>query len=56
MNRIDYNRPPLAVFAAYIRPHRRAFALDMTLSVLAAAVDLFFPYATRGAMNRLLPT
>ncbi|MER2151738.1 MAG: ABC transporter ATP-binding protein, partial [Candidatus Limivicinus sp.] len=56
MNRIDYNRPALAVFADYIRPHRKAFILDMTLSVLAAAVDLIFPYATRGAMNSLLPT
>ena len=52
---IDYDRPPLSVFAAYIRPHRGAFILDMTLSVLAAAVDLIFPYATRGAINRLLP-
>ena len=56
MNRnIDFNRPKLAVFASYIYPHRGAFALDMSLSLAVALVDLAFPYVTRHTMNTLLP-
>ena len=55
MTSIDYSKSGLSVFASYIRPHRRAFALDMLLSILVAAVDLAFPYVTRRAMNTLLP-
>ena len=53
--RIDYSKSKLSIFAAYIRPHRRAFALDMGLSLAVAVVDLVFPYVTRQTMNRLLP-
>ena len=52
---MDYNKNKLKIFWAYIYPHRGAFALDMGLSLAVAAVDLIFPYVTRGAMNRLLP-
>ncbi|MCR5090040.1 MAG: ABC transporter ATP-binding protein/permease [Oscillospiraceae bacterium] len=55
MRTVDYSKSKLAVFAAYIRPHRGAFALDMALSLAVALVDLAFPYVTRGSMNRLLP-
>ena len=56
MNRaIDYERSKLSVFAAYIRPHRHAVALDMLLSLLIALVDLVFPYVSRNTMNSLLP-
>ena len=51
----DFTKSPLQIFISYIVPHRRMFALDMLLSVLVAAIDLAFPYATRQAMNRLLP-
>ena len=51
----DFTKSPLRIFISYIVPHRRMFALDMLLSVLVAAIDLAFPYATRQAMNRLLP-
>ncbi len=52
---IDYSRPKLAVFASYIKPHGKAFAIDMALSVGIAAVDLIFPYVSRWSMRNLLP-
>lgn len=52
---IDYSRPKLAVFASYIKPHGKAFAIDMALSVGIAAVDLLFPYVSRWSMRNLLP-
>ena len=56
MNRkIDFNKSNLSVFASYILPHRKAFALDMLLSLSIALVDLIFPYLTRHTMNTLLP-
>ncbi len=55
MSAVDCSRSKLAVFAAYIRPHRGAFLLDMALSLAVALVDLAFPYITRRSMNRLLP-
>ena len=51
----DYSRPKLAIFASYIVPHRKAFAIDMALSVGIAAVDLLFPYVSRWSMRNLLP-
>ncbi len=53
--KINYKRPNLAVFASYIRPHWRTFALDMLLSVIIALVDLVFPFVSRWSMQRLLP-
>lgn len=53
--KIDFSRSNLFVFASYIWPHRKAFALDMILSLAAALVDLVFPYLTRHTMNTLLP-
>ena len=51
----DFSRSRLSVFAAYITPHRAAFALDMGLSLAIALVDLAFPYITRHTMNTMLP-
>lgn len=51
----DYSRSKLAIFASYIVPHRKAFAIDMALSVGIAAVDLLFPYVSRWSMRNLLP-
>lgn len=51
----DYSRSKLAIFASYIAPHRKAFAIDMALSVGIAAVDLVFPYVSRWSMRNLLP-
>ena len=56
MNRtVDFSHSKLSIFASYISPHRRAFALDMLLSLAVALVDLAFPYVTRQAMNSTLP-
>ncbi|MBQ9049613.1 MAG: ABC transporter ATP-binding protein [Lachnospiraceae bacterium] len=51
----DYSRSKLAIFASYIVPHRKAFAIDMALSVGIAVVDLIFPYVSRWSMRNLLP-
>ena len=51
----DYSRSKLAIFASYIAPHRKAFAIDMALSVGIAVVDLIFPYVSRWSMRNLLP-
>ena len=51
----DYSRSKLAIFASYIKPHGKAFAIDMALSVGIAIVDLVFPYVSRWSMRRLLP-
>ena len=55
MKTIDYEKSKLSIFAAYIRPHKAAFVLDMMLSLFMALVDLTFPYLTRHSMNTLLP-
>ncbi len=52
---IDYSRNPYHVFASYIRPHGKAFAVDMILSLTIALVDLLFPMVSRRAMQKLLP-
>ena len=51
----DFSRPKLAIFASYIKPHGKAFAIDMALSVGIALVDLIFPYVSRWSMRSLLP-
>ena len=45
----------MAIFASYIKPHKKAFAIDMALSVGIALVDLVFPYVSRWSMRSLLP-
>ena len=51
----DYNRNKYAIFASYIKPHGRAFAADMLLSLAIALIDLIFPLVSRKAMQELLP-
>lgn len=51
----DFSRSKLAIFASYIKPHGKAFAIDMALSVGIALVDLIFPYVSRWTMRNLLP-
>lgn len=53
--KINFSGSELAVFASYIRPHSKLFAIDMALSVTIALIDLAFPYVSRWSMNRLLP-
>ncbi len=52
---IDFSRNKFAIFFAYISRHRKLFVIDMVCAVIVAAVDLFFPYASRHAMQRYLP-
>ena len=51
----DYTRSKPAIFASYIKPHKKAFAIDMALSAGIALVDLIFPYVSRWSMRTLLP-
>ena len=51
----DFSRSKPAIFASYIKPHGKAFAIDMALSVAIAIVDLVFPYVSRWSMRSLLP-
>ena len=51
----DFHAPPVRVFMSYYRPHIGLFILDMGCSLLAAAADLIFPYATRYTLNAMLP-
>ena len=51
----DFSRSELAIFGSYIKPHGRAFVVDMALSVGIAVVDLVFPYVSRWSMRSLLP-
>ena len=51
----DLTKPKLVIFASYIAGHKKAFAVDMLLSTLIAAVDLVFPFATRRSMQAFLP-
>ena len=54
--RIDYHRShPLKIFLSYYVPHIHLFLLDMACAFLICAIDLSFPYASRMAMNTLLP-
>ncbi len=45
----------LKKFLSYYKPYIGLFTLDMTCTVLIAAVELIFPIATRYAINDLLP-
>ena len=55
MKKKDFSRHPLRVFFSYFRPHRRLFAIDMGCSLLAAIIDLVFPFVSRRSMTQLLP-
>ena len=51
----DFGKAPLRVFLSYFRPHARLFVLDMLCAVGVAVIDLAVPYASRRAMQTLLP-
>ena len=51
----DYSQNKYRIFASYIKPHGKAFAIDMTLSLAIALIDLIFPLVSRKAMQQLLP-
>ena len=43
------------MFFSYYTPHWRLLLLDLLMAIFAVAAELLFPYATRYALNRLLP-
>ena len=51
----EYSGSKLKIFASYIAAHKKAFLIDMVLSLLIASVDLVFPLVTRRSMQSLLP-
>jgi ATP-binding cassette subfamily B protein len=53
--KIDFNKPPLRVFSAYYKPHRKLFIADLVCASLIAASDLTFPMLTKYAIEKLLP-
>ncbi len=50
-----HNRSILSIFLSYFGPHKKLFLLDMLCATFVALVDLFYPLASRFALNRLLP-
>ena len=46
----------LAQFLALYRPHRRLFLIDFGCAILSGLLELGFPMAVRGFVDRLLPT
>ena len=53
--KIDYSKSPLRIFIGYIAGQKKLFVIDMICAVLAAAIDLVFPFVSRTSMNTLLP-
>ena len=50
-----FRRGYVPIFLSYYKPHLRLFILDMVCALGIALVDLAFPYASRQALNTLLP-
>ncbi len=42
-------------FLRYYRPHRRLLALDFSCAALSGVLELLFPMAVRGVIDKLLP-
>ena len=51
----DFNKKPLAVFCSYYIPHKKLLIFDIVMALVSVITDLAFPYATRTALNELLP-
>ena len=43
-------------FLAYYAPHRRLFAIDFSCAIISGLLELAFPLAIRGFVDRLLPS
>jgi len=48
-------RSKLAIFAAYYRPHKTLFLIDLSCAFAISLVDLSFPLVTRYSIQTLLP-
>ncbi len=55
MYKRDFSQNPLKVFFSYYGPHKKLFTLDIIMALLGVAADLVFPWATRHALQALLP-
>ena len=55
MKERDFSRNAFRVFLSYYRPHWKLFALDIFMALVGVGAELVFPYATRGAIQTLLP-
>ncbi len=55
MDRKRFQRGYIPIFLSYYKPHLGLFILDMCCALGIAAVDLVFPWASRIALNKLLP-
>ena len=55
MDRGRFQRSYLSIFLSYYKPHLGLFLLDMCCALGISLVDLAFPYASRMALNELLP-
>ena len=55
MKQRDFSRSAFRVFLSYYRPHWKLFALDIFMALVGVGAELVFPYATRGAIQTLLP-
>lgn len=57
MKPVDYYQKthPLKIFLSYYGPHKSLFILDMCCALVICLIDLAFPYASRAALNQLLP-
>lgn len=43
-------------FISYYKPHRRLFIVDFTSAIIVALLELAFPLAVQGFIDKLLPT
>ena len=50
-----FQRGYVPIFLSYYKPHLKLFILDMACALGIALVDLAFPWASRQALNELLP-
>ena len=49
------NKGHIAIFLSYYKPHMKLFLIDMCCALGISLVDLAFPWASRRALNELLP-
>ena len=51
----NFHQNGLKIFCSYYGPHKKLFIIDMLCAIIAAVIDLVFPYVSRNSMENLLP-
>ena len=51
----NFHENGLKIFCSYYGPHKKLFIIDMLCAIIAAGIDLVFPYVSRSSMQTLLP-